>query len=62
MFIVKFSFVWDKICEVFDGILMYIFHESYNVGFWDSKVGKFIECSCIAPLTQVVIVISELVF
>ena len=30
------------ICEVFDGILMYIFHEPYSVGFWDPKVGKFI--------------------
>ena len=50
----SFSFVWDKICEVFDGILVYYFHEGFYVGFWDFKVGKFINqvfvyspsCSC----------------
>ena len=37
---IKFSFVWDKVCEVFDGILVYFFHENFKV--WFFKVGRFI--------------------
>ena len=42
LFIVKFSFVWDKICEVFDGIIMYNFHESYKFGS-----GRLVVSRCI---------------
>jgi hypothetical protein len=28
--VVKFSFSWDKVYEVFDGYLMYVFHEYFD--------------------------------
>ena len=30
LFIIEFSFVEDKVCDVFDGVLVYIFHEGFN--------------------------------
>ena len=42
---------------------MYIFHEGLDVGFCDFEVGYLLmECSCIAPLTSVVIIPRGLVF
>ena len=33
--IVEFSFVNDKVGEIVDGILVYMFHEGLNDGFWE---------------------------
>jgi hypothetical protein len=34
LFIVESFFVQDKVCEVLNDILMYIFHEGFDDGFW----------------------------
>ena len=39
LFIFKFPFVEDKVSQIFNGILVYIFQECSNVGLWDFKVG-----------------------
>ena len=39
LFIFKFSFVKNKVGKIFNGILVYIFHEGFDVGLWDFKVG-----------------------
>ena len=39
LFIMKFSFVYYKVCQVLNGILVYVFHESFDVGFWYYEVG-----------------------
>jgi hypothetical protein len=56
LFNVKFSFAWDKVNEIFDGTLVYVFHESFNDGFWNFQIGKFVNgvLMCIAPLTPTV--------
>ena len=35
LFVVKFPFIQDQVSKVFDGILMYVFHEGFDVGFGD---------------------------
>jgi hypothetical protein len=35
LFIFKFSFVEDHVCEVFNGVLVNVFHESFDGYFWD---------------------------
>ena len=30
--------VKDKVSEIFNGLLVYVFHEGFNVRFWDYKV------------------------
>ena len=42
LIIFKFYFVEDKVCEVFNGVLVNVFHEVLDVGLWDFKVGKFV--------------------
>ena len=42
LFIFKFPFVEDKVWEVFNGILVNVFHEVFDTGLWDFKVGKFV--------------------
>ena len=42
LLVFKFSFVENKICEVFNGILVNVFHEGFDAGLWDIKVGYFI--------------------
>ena len=37
LFVIEFFFVQDKVCEVFDGILVDIFHEGFNARLWDLK-------------------------
>jgi hypothetical protein len=37
LLVFKFSFVEDKICEVFNGILVNFFHEGFDIGLWDFK-------------------------
>ena len=32
----------DKVHEIFDGILVYVFHEGFNGGFRDFQVSKFV--------------------
>ena len=39
LFMFKFSFVENEVGEVFNGVLVYIFHEAFDAGFWDFKVG-----------------------
>ena len=39
LFIFKFLFVEDKVSQIFNGILVYTFHECFNAGLWDFKVG-----------------------
>jgi hypothetical protein len=39
LFIVKFSFIHDHVSNVLNGILMYAFHEGFDVSFGDFKVG-----------------------
>jgi hypothetical protein len=31
LFVVKFSFIQDQVSKVFDGILVYVFHEGFGV-------------------------------
>ena len=38
LYIFKFPFVKDKVSQIFNGILVYIFHEGFNVELWDFKV------------------------
>jgi hypothetical protein len=33
--LVYFVQTGDKVCEIFDGVLVYIFHEGFNGWFWD---------------------------
>jgi hypothetical protein len=33
LFVVKFSFIQDHVNKVFDGILVYDFHEGFGVSF-----------------------------
>ena len=35
LFVVKFSFIQDQVSKVFDGILVYVFHEVFGVSFGD---------------------------
>jgi len=43
--------------------LVYVFHESFDASLWDFEVASFsMDCSCIAPLTPLVIVIRGFVF
>ena len=35
LFVIKFSFIEDKICEVFNGVFVYFLHEDFYVIFWD---------------------------
>jgi hypothetical protein len=30
LYVFEFPFVWDKVCELFDGILVNIFHEGFD--------------------------------
>jgi hypothetical protein len=39
LFIIQFSFIQNQVSKVFDGILMYVFHEGFDVSFGDVKVG-----------------------
>ena len=62
LFVFKFPFVWDKICEVFDDVLMDICHEGFDGWFWDFKVGSLLmKCLCMAPLTLAMMVMRGLV-
>ncbi len=38
LFVVKFSFIHDHVSKVFDGILVYVFHEGFGVSFGDFKI------------------------
>ena len=38
LFIVKFPFVEYKVGKVLNGILMYVFHESFDVILWNFEV------------------------
>ena len=33
LYVFKFPFVWDKVCELFDGIMVNIFHEGFDGWF-----------------------------
>ena len=35
------SIVQDWACKVFDGILVYVFHEGFNIVFWEFEVSEF---------------------
>ena len=37
LFIFKFSFIENKVGEIFNDILVYIFHEDFYAKFWDFK-------------------------
>ena len=39
LFICKFPFVDNKVSQVFNGVLVYFFHERFNACLWDFKVG-----------------------
>ena len=39
LFDIKFPFVQDQVSKVFDGILVYVFHEDFDVIFGDFQVG-----------------------
>ena len=34
LFVFKFSFIEDQVCEIFDGVLVDISHEDFNDWFW----------------------------
>ena len=34
----SFLFLMNKVSQIFNGILMYIFHECFYAGLWDFKV------------------------
>jgi hypothetical protein len=49
-------------CEAFDGVLVYVFHESLMVTFGIFRCVSFLmECLCMAPLTPAMMVVSGLV-
>ena len=63
LFIFKFPFVEDKVSHVFNGILVYIFHECFNDGLWNLRLDNLLMvCSWMAPLTPVVIVMRGFVY
>ena len=64
MFIVEFSFVKYEVREIFNSILMYIFHEFFDVRFRDFEVREFLDGVFVymASRTPAVIVITRLVF
>ena len=35
LFVVKFPFIQDQVGKVFNGILVYVFHEGFDVSFGD---------------------------
>jgi hypothetical protein len=39
LFFFKFFFVKNKVGEVFNDVLVFIFHEGFDVGLWYFKVG-----------------------
>ena len=39
LFVIEFSFVENHVCEVFNGILVYVFHEGFYIVFWDFQFG-----------------------
>jgi hypothetical protein len=39
LFIIEFSFVENEICEVFNDIMVCIFHEGFYAIFWDFRFG-----------------------
>ena len=39
LFVFEFSFIKDKVCEIFNDVLVDIFHEGFDVVFWDFEVG-----------------------
>ena len=42
---------------MFDGVLVYIFHEAFEARFWIFNfVSLSMECSCMAPLTPAMMV------
>ena len=61
--VVELSFVLDKVCDVFHGYLMYVFHE-----FLTSRGGNLSfsrassDCLCTAPRTPAVTVTRALIF
>ena len=64
-FIAGFPFFKDNVYEVFDGILVYIFHEVFLLLIliflgWEGSL--FMECSCRTPLTPIVMIMRALVF
>ena len=42
MFVIKLPFVQDKVCEVFDGILMLISHEGFNARLWKFEFAQLV--------------------
>ena len=38
LFIIKFSFIHNQISKVFDGIMVYVFHEGFGVSYGDFKI------------------------
>ena len=63
LFVIEFSFVENQVCEVFNGILVYVFMRVFMLFFGIfSLVSWSIECSWIAPLIPVVMVIRGLIF
>jgi hypothetical protein len=49
--------VKNKLCKVFIGILVNVFHESLMTGFGILRlVSLLIECSCMTPLAPVLMV------
>ena len=39
LFIIQLSRIQNQVSKVFDGILVYVFHEGFDVSFKDVKVG-----------------------
>ena len=35
----SFLFIEDKVCEIFNGVLMNSIHEGFDASFWDFEVG-----------------------
>jgi hypothetical protein len=49
--------------KVFDGILVYVFHEYFDIGYWEIEFIEFIiENSCMATLTPIVIMMKGFTF
>ena len=42
LFVFKFPFVEDKVFEVFDGVLVDIFHEGFDGCFWELRGSEFV--------------------
>ena len=63
LFVIEFSFVENQVCEVFNGILVYVFMRVFMLFFGIFSLDSWsMECSWIAPLTPAVMVIRGLIF